>query len=727
MTARFFAKSALAFALLAAVPSVAQSPGPNSGSSSRLVPRVSSAVQFDVSPPLREMPRIPPPWSMNERSEAEVPNQTMPKAQAARGEKRAGGDPALQSWPGTGPSMPAPAQNWEGLGNLAGVLPPDTQGDVGLDHYVQWVNLSLAIWDKTGALVFGPVDGNTLWQGFGGPADTSNDGDPVVLYDRMANRWLISQFALPNYPGGPYYQYIAISQGPDPTGAWYRYAFKVSDTKMNDYPKIGVWPDGYYMSVNQFKNGSSWGGAGVFVFDRSKMLAGDPSAKFIAFDLYSVDAGYGGMLPAHLAGSTAPPAGAPCPFAEVDDDAWGLANDQLSLWEFHVDWATPSNSTFGLSGNPNAVLLTAPFDADLCGGNSCIVQPGVTSKLATLSDRLMFRLNYVNFGDHQTLATCHTVDADGTDHAGVRWYELRNSGAGWSIYQQGTFAPDGEHRWMGSVGLDKAGDLAVGYSVSGADLYPSIRYAGRLPQDPLGELSQAEQSLIEGSGAQTHSSGRWGDYSSMSLDPVDDCSFWYTQEYYTAAGQAASTAGWQTRVGAFKFSSCTPTTGPLVTAQAVSPSGPAPLSVTLSASAFRGQAPYTYAWAFGDGGSGSGSSVNHTYAATGAYEARVTATDGGGAASSTSVFVSAMPPPPVLISALKLASPLRLKVSGSNFHPDFTLKINGTPVTATYKSNTLVLAKGTSLKTLLPKGVAVSLTITNNDDGGSSAPLSYTR
>ncbi len=319
------------------------------------------------------------------------------------------------------------------------------------------------------------------------------------------------------------------------------------------------------------------------------------------------------------------------------------------------------------------------------------------------------------------------MDADGTDHAGVRWYELRDSGAGWSIYQQGTYAPDTEHRWMGSVGMDRAGDMALGYSVSGTDLYPSIRYAGRLVGDPLGELSQAEQSLIEGSGAQTHSSGRWGDYSTMSLDPVDDCTFWYTQEYYTAAGQAAGTAGWQTRVGAFKFSSCTPTTGPLVTAQAVSPSGPAPLSVTLSASAFRGQAPYTYAWAFGDGGSGSGASVNHTYAAIGTYEARVTATDGGGATSSTSVFLSVMPPPPVLISAQKLASPLRLKVSGSNFHSDFTLKINGTPVTATYKSNTLVLAKGTNLKVLLPKGVAVSLTLTNNDDGGISAPLSFTR
>jgi hypothetical protein len=619
--------------------------------------------------------------------------------------------------------MPAPVQNWEGLGNLAGVLPPDTQGDVGLDHYVQWVNLSLAIWDKSGTLVYGPVDGNTLWQGFGGPADSSNDGDPVVIYDRLANRWLISQFALPNYPAGPFYQYIAISRSPDPTGSWYRYAFEVSDSKMNDYPKLGVWPDGYYMSVNQFNTRGGWAGAGVFAFDRAKMLAGDPSASFITFDLYSVDAGYGGMLPAQATGPTPPPAGAPCPFAEADDDAWGWPHDQISLWEFHADWANPANSTFGLSGDPNAVLQTAPFDTNLCGYDLCISQQGVTSALDTISDRLMFRLSYLNFGDHQTLTTCHTVDADGTDHAGVRWYELRDTGTGWGIYQQGTYAPDSEHRWMGSLGMDKAGDMALGYSVSGADLYPSVRYAGRLPGDPLGELSQAEQTLVAGGGAQTHSSGRWGDYSTMSLDPTYDCTFWYTQEYYAST----SSAGWQTRIGSFKFPTCTPANGPLVTAQATSPTGVSPLSVALSASAFRGQAPYTYAWTFGDGTSGSGSSVSHTYMALGTYEARVTATDGVGAAASTSVYVSVMVPPPVITSAQKLASPLRLKVSGSNFHRDFTLKINGTPVTATYKSDALVLAKGTSLKMLLPKGIAVNLTVTNNDDGGISAPFSYTR
>ncbi|OYW06355.1 MAG: hypothetical protein B7X11_01135 [Acidobacteria bacterium 37-65-4] len=669
------------------------------------------------------MPRIPPPWNALELREREVANRTLPKAGSARAESRMGSDMALQSWPGSGPAMPAPSRNWEGIGNLNGVLPPDTQGDVGLNHYVQWVNLSLAIWDKSGTLVYGPVDGNTLWQGFGGPADGSNDGDPVVLYDRLADRWLISQFALPNYPGGPFYQYIAVSQSPDPTGSWYRYAFKVSDTKMNDYPKLGVWPDGYYMSVNQFDSAGNWAGAGVFAFDRAKMLAGDPSASFITFDLYAVDSGYGGMLPAQVVGPVPPPEGAPCPFAEVDDDAWGWPQDQLSLWQFHADWTTPSNSTFGLSGDPNFVLQTAPFDSDLCSFNACVTQQGVGSTLDTLSDRLMFRLDYLNFGDHQTLATCHTVDADGTDHAGVRWYELRDSGSGWSIYQQGTYAPDSEHRWMGSVGMDKAGDLAVGYSVSGTDLYPSIRYAGRVPGDPLGQLSQAEQTFATGAGAQTHSSGRWGDYSTMSLDPADDCTFWYTQEYYALT----SSAGWQTRIGSFKFPECTPATGPLVTAQGLPTAGVAPLAVTFTASVSRGQLPYTYAWTFGDGSSGSGASVSHTYAAHGTYEARVTASDGAGATSSSSVYVSATVPPPVITFAKKVPNPLRLKVSGSNFHTNFTLMVNGNPIRAAYKNSTLVMGKGANLKMMLPKGTAVSLTIRNNDDGGISAPLLYTR
>ena len=690
-----------------------------------LKPVTGTAVHFDISPPLRDMKRIPPRWEAPVGEEREVPNRTLPKAQTSQAEKVMGVDTAVQSWPGSGPAMPSPTQNWEGVDNANGVLPPDTNGDVGLNHYVQWVNLTLAIWDKQGHLVYGPVDGNTIWQGFGGPCDTCNDGDPVVIYDRYAGRWVISQFALPTYPKGPFYQYVAVSVSGDPTGSWYRYSFMIPGNNMGDYPKMGVWTDAYYMTVNQFaSNSGSWAGAGVFALERAKMLSGDPTASFIYFNLGTVNTGYGGMLPVSAASSLPPPAGSPGLIAEVDDANWGWPADQFSLWEFHANWSNPSASTLGIGGNPTVTLPTAAFDANLCNYHLCIPQQGVSNLLDPISDRLMFRLQYMNYGDHQSLVTSHNVDADGTDHAGVRWYELRNSGTGWSIYQQGTYAPDSRHRWMGSVGMDKAGDIAVGYSISGTDLSPGIRYAGRVPGDPLGTLGQGEASLIEGSGAQTSSSGRWGDYSSMSLDPSDDCTFWYTQEYYTTI----SSAGWQTRVGSFKFPGCGGGPSTLqVSAQAIPPSGVAPLSVTLTASASGGQPPYAYAWDLGDGSTASGPSVTHTYGSVGTFGAKVTVTDGASKTAATTVYVTATVQPPVITYVQKMSNPLRLKITGSNFHAGCTLAINGTSVAVTYKGSTSLVAKGALLKTLCPKGVTVQLVVTNTDDGGVSAAFPFTR
>jgi len=274
--------------------------------------------------------------------------------------------------------MPAPSTQWEGISNLNGVYPPDTEGDVGPNHYIQWVNLSLQIWDKNGTSLFGPVDGNTIWASLGGACATNNDGDPIVLYDALADRWLISQFVVP----GPYYQAIAVSATSDPLGSWYLYCFQLSTTKMNDYPKFGVWPDGYYMTINQFVNASSWGGAGVVVFDREKMLAGDPSATFQYFDVGAVNLNYGGMLPSHMESTwNAPLAGTPNYIMEVDDGTWipGYSNDALRIWECSVDWDTPANSTLGLASfEPNQILDVTPF-AVLCPSTrDCIPQPGTS-------------------------------------------------------------------------------------------------------------------------------------------------------------------------------------------------------------------------------------------------------------------------------------------------------------------------------------------------------------
>ncbi len=387
-------------------------------------PRVVDAEQHDTSPALRDIPAVPapaPPVFL------EIPRQPLPK----QGPKGPGFlDPVLQG--SFGPSaMPSTAQNFEGLSNVEQsrvsgslVLPPDTNGAVGPNHYVQWVNLALAVWTKNGTRLYGPAAGKTLWTGFGGACETRNDGDPIVVYDQLADRWFLSQFALPNFPSGPSYQCIAVSQTPDPTGPYYRYAFKISDTKLSDYPKFGLWPDGYYLTVNQFRCSfflsCSWAGQGVAAFEREKMLGGQP-ARMVYFDLFGVDPNLGGMLPADLDGPPPPP-GAPDYFVQVDDDARGhTVTDQLQVWGFHVDWANPAGSTF----QRRSVLPTAAFDSNLCGySRNCIPQPGTKSKLDAISDRLMYRLQYRNFGTYATLVTNHTVDVNGLDHGGIRWYEL---------------------------------------------------------------------------------------------------------------------------------------------------------------------------------------------------------------------------------------------------------------------------------------------------------------
>ena len=515
-------------------------------------PVVAYATRSDTTAPLRALPPIPPkPLVLGQIFEAR-PAKHLPNREGSAG--ASGPDAALQS-AAPEASAPATGEDFEGINNVNGVLPPDTNGDIGPNHYVQVVNLSFAVFDRSGSTLYGPMDINTLWQGFGGPCETTNDGDPVVLYDHLADRWMMSQFALPRYPRGPFYQCLAVSQTADPLGAWYRYEFTISQDKLNDYPKFGVWPDGYYMSINQFKCSMlfcNWAGQGVVAFERTQMLSGQP-ARMVYFDLYNLDPNLGGMLPSELDGP-APPSGAPNVFAQIDDNTWGYSPDQLQVWEFRVDWTNPSASTFTHA----ASLGTAGFDSNLCGySRNCIPQPGGTN-VDALSDRLMYRLQYRNFGDHQSLVVDHAVDVNGSDRAGIRWYELRNSGGGWSVYQQSTYSPDANHRWMGSIAMNSAGDIGLGYSVSSTSTFPSIRFTGRLDGDAPGAMTQGEGTIIGGSGYQQHSAGRWGDYSSMSVDPVDDCTFWYTQEYYASIGSAP----WQTRIGSFKLRDCGPVDNP---------------------------------------------------------------------------------------------------------------------------------------------------------------------
>ncbi|HAE58716.1 MAG TPA: hypothetical protein DCG54_04195, partial [Anaerolineae bacterium] len=517
---------------------------------------------------------------------------TFPKVENANALKSGKTDPSIVQDAPVGNSMPATIANFEGVGNVNGVLPPDTVGDIGYDpisgnkYYMQWVNLSFQIWNVTNPAApvstYGPAAGNTLFTSLGGICASNNDGDPIVLFDQLANRWMVSQFAL-GFPNN-FHQCIAVSASADPNGVWYLYDFQTSTSLMNDYPHFGVWPDGYYMTVNQF-NGTSfaWEGAGVAVFERDTMLQGLAS-RMIYIDIGGTTLDYGGMLPTDLDGSAIPPVGTPNYFMEWDDSTWlSDPTDTLRVWEFDVDWANTANTTFGANASfdPNLLVPTADVNPELtCSGRSCIPQPGTSQGLDAIADRLMHRLVYRDFGTHQSIVGNHTVNAAAAGSlAGIHWFELRDTGTGFGMHQEGVYAPDTEQRWMGSIAMDASGNMALGYSISSSAVYPSIGYTGRLVGDPLNQLAQGETVMIAGGGSQTSTSARWGDYSSMTLDPQDDCTFWYTQEYY----QTTSSAGWRTRIGSFKFPSCT--TGPTGTLSGTVSEGATPIAgATVSVS-----------------------------------------------------------------------------------------------------------------------------------------------
>jgi hypothetical protein len=455
----------------------------------------------------------------------------------------------------TPPEFSTPNPNFEGISNINGVAPADPVGAVGPNHFIQMVNLSFEIFDKQGNSLAGPVNINSLWSGFGGACQTQNNGDPYILYDHLADRWVLSQFAIPNgFATPPTHQCVAVSRTGDPvSGGFFLYDFTFNFG--HDYPKLGLWPDGYYLSSQR---GFPGGSLNAVVLDRANMLNGKP-ATFQAFALGPPALI---ILPSSLDGRS-PPLRSPAFFARhVDGGLWGGV-DRVEVYAFHVDWGVPVNSTFTL----NASLPVAAFSSDLCSGtnlfDNCVPQPGGAGTLETLPHWAMGRLQYRNFRTHESMVFNHTVDVDGADHAGIRWYELRRTPPGsgpWSVFQQATHSPDAglpgladdPHRWMGSIAMDEAGNMALGYSVSSSTVFPGLAYVGRLATDPLGLMPQGqppngEFTLIAGAGSMTF--GRWGDYASMTVDPVDGCTFWFTSMY----GGPGGDNDWRTRIGAFSF------------------------------------------------------------------------------------------------------------------------------------------------------------------------------
>jgi hypothetical protein len=479
-------------------------------------------IRHDISPPLREIKPLVRPLGPPEAKEIRL-------LHPPREIKRMP-DAAIQTSTLAKISTTA-GVNFDGVA-ANGSAPPDTNGSAGTTQFVEWVNTEFAVYDKTGRLLLGPVAGNTLWSGFGPPCETTNDGDIVVLFDKLNNRWVMSQLSISGTP--PFNQCVAVSTTSDATGTFARYAFQ--QPNFNDYPKLGVWPDAYYVSYNIFDSISGFfQGARLCAMDGTAMRAGSAATQ----QCFPLSTNFGSVLPSDMDGTTPPPAGEPAFFL-----GFGNNLSSLDLWKFHVDFAAPGNST--LTGPVN--LAVSPFN-EACGGGTCVPQSGTTQQLDSLADRVMYRLAYRNFGSHESLVVNHSITAG--SGVGARWYEIQNPAANPVVFQSGTFAPDSSYRWMGSIAMDKAGDIALGYSVSSSSMHPAIRYTGRVPSDPLGTM-ETETSIIEGPGSQTGGLTRWGDYSSMSVDPVDDCTFWYSSEYLPSNGSF----NWQTRIASFKFPGC---------------------------------------------------------------------------------------------------------------------------------------------------------------------------
>ena len=502
-------------------------------------PIVIPASRHDTSRPMRDLMRGVKPVLDTGRQQAldmeEPPARHIPPA----------ADTVVQKSRGT--TQQAQIQiSFEGI-TQGGAVPPDTNGAPGLNgQYVQTTNFLYAVFDKaTGNITFGPYYVKSLFQGFGGECETEDAmSDPTVRFDRAAGRWIIQQIAGEYGFTPPLYICVALSATSDATSAYYRYALPYGNY-LPDYPKLAVWPDAYYLTTDLYLN---WvfQASSACALDRTSMLQGGPM-NAICFQTGS-DVFH--FLPADLDGAVPPPPGAP---NYVVGNVSG-SNHALNLFKFHADFANPQNSTF-----------TGPLDIEVAPytvacWSDCVPQQGTSTLLYALGQLTMYRLAYRNFvpptvsatasgAPHQSMVVTHTVQNADASY-GIRWYELRALERGdFTVFQQSTFAPDSNSRWMGSLSMDKIGNMAMGYSISSASMYPSINFTGRLVSDPPSTMEQ-ESGIMAGGFSQAYSD-RWGDYSSMVPDPADDCLLWYTTEYVHDSSQ-----NWQTRIVSLRFPNC---------------------------------------------------------------------------------------------------------------------------------------------------------------------------
>ncbi|MCB9290997.1 MAG: SprB repeat-containing protein, partial [Lewinellaceae bacterium] len=501
---------------------------------------VSKAEFLGRSRPLKDIPALP----AGKRKEKlrrlfpkEVPNFTfnrpMPAPFADVAEPR-NGDPLAGAGALRNPLHTVePDTVWEGIGrNLAGVLPPDPVGDASPSHFLQMTNSSggayLRAYDKEGAILLEMPNLNSLWAEF----NAQGNGDPIVLWDPLAERWLITERT--SLFSGNDLLLVAISETSDPLGAWLAYRFQAQE--FPDYPKYAVWHNAYIVTTNETGDDIP-----VYALEKEAMLAGSEEVEIYRLGIPKFGEGsdFQVATPVDFDGVNPPPPGSPAYVLRLYDDAWEGGQDKVELWEVHIDWLDAEN-TF-LSGPIE--VSGAPFELDLCSGGalfSCLPQPNGV-RLDALQDIILNRAPYLNFGGHESILLHFAVDADGNNRAGLRWMELRRAGSTWALHQEGTYAPDDSlSRFAGGIAMDYNGNILMGYSVTSPDKEPSLRFTGRRLDDPPGEMTVEEYEF--GFGLSSQLSNRWGDYASLSIDPANGKDFWFTGEYMKAGGN------WGTRI-----------------------------------------------------------------------------------------------------------------------------------------------------------------------------------
>lgn len=481
---------------------------------------VAKGTFLGISRPLRDIPAL----SATELKEMNKENSKLRLNEALNSRSYpyaatalpSGVDGAWQKQMGTNRVSGGPIVNFDGQSTTS--FPPDDNGTVGPGHYMQTMNSIYAIYDKSGNLMAGPTPLNEIFGNV--PGADRNDGDPIILYDEQADRWLVTEFSVP--ANSQNYILIAVSTTNNPAGTWYQYSFPAD--KMPDYPKFGVWRDGYYMADN-----NDSGTNDIYVYERTPMLSGE-TAQVVGFKnpYRPVANGFMCVPPLDNDGAFAPE-GSPGLYIAFKDDATAGGIDQLWIYELDVDWNAIASSTF----NRVQQINVEPFNSNFGPTWENIRQKDTEQKVDAVPSIVMNMPQYRNFGSYQTIVCCHTVNVDGKGHAGIRWYELRKTGADWTVRQQSTYAPDSNSRWMGCILLNSKNTIGLAYSISSLGEYPGIRYCGQSPEAYLvgnSVLDIAEDTIFVGVASQTDAE-RWGDYSSLSIDPSDDETFWYTNQY----------------------------------------------------------------------------------------------------------------------------------------------------------------------------------------------------